>query len=324
MTSSMSSITTALPTPAHSVNGSSNPSEAVHDVIMSEESPHKRKRQLEDMGDREQKKVHIEERRLGIEDLHLDVGEKYLLCRTQHQPSRPNLSEDLFQMFGLTGLAGEVARVLPNGEKNAIRKTYKGHIKRLGVNGHFDSVKTDPDSPDGLLAMVRFPQEEWTIHHVKGKEIENGLSQETRAKMAKAVSMCKGIVPKSVWDSSVLGELSPGNFVKGEKQASLGRTPAPGTPTFTPTQTGVPHVKTQPSATQGASRPQRSIKKRSYGDSSFEGYGEGFPDDDLGAEAGYSTGEGESGQKRRKKNSAGGQPFPAVRQPSYGPGMVGA
>lgn len=207
----------------------------------------------------------------------------------------------------MTGLAAEVARVLPNGEKNAIRKTYKGHIKRLGVNGHFDSVKTDADSPDGFLAMVKFPEEEWYIHHVKGKEIESGFSYDTRAKVPRAVSMSKGIVPKSVWDSSVLGELGPGNVGKGDKPPSFSKATAPSTPATTavaPAAVGIPRTKPQPLGGQGGVRPQRSVKKRSYGDSSFEGYGEGFPDDDHGAETGYSTGEGEMagpGLKRRKK-----------------------
>jgi hypothetical protein len=87
MASSMSSLATTLPTPAHSVNGSALPySEMAHETNNSDESPHKRKRAIEDTGDREQKKVHIEDRRLGIENLHLDVGEKYLLCRTRKTP----------------------------------------------------------------------------------------------------------------------------------------------------------------------------------------------------------------------------------------------
>lgn len=41
---------------------------------------------MDDSGDREQKKVHVEESKLGIEDLHLDVGKKYLLCQTRKTP----------------------------------------------------------------------------------------------------------------------------------------------------------------------------------------------------------------------------------------------
>lgn len=58
------------------------------DVVMeAEEFSNKRKREVEDVGGKEQKKVHVEDRRLGIEDLHLDVGKKYLLCRTRKAPT---------------------------------------------------------------------------------------------------------------------------------------------------------------------------------------------------------------------------------------------
>lgn len=235
-----------------------------------------------------------------------------------------------------------MARVLPNGEKNAIRKTYKGHIKRLGLNGHFDVVKSDPESPDGFLAMMRFPEEEWYIHHVQNKEIENGLAGDIRQRMGRAVTMAKGVVPKSVWDSSVLGELGPLGLARAEKHKSTApNTPVPNYTAGAGAGAQQPRPRAQQSlAPQAGVRPQRNVKKRSYGDSSFEGYGEGFPDD---GDTGYSTGEGDGpGLKRRKKvltesfgtlddelmadllrqnNTA--SPFPQ-RQPSYGPGMVGA
>jgi hypothetical protein len=82
MNSSMTSVTTAsLPTPAHSVNNC----DSSHDTTMIDaDSPNKRKRLADDTGDQEQKKAHLEDpRRLGIENLHLDVGPKYLLLRTR-------------------------------------------------------------------------------------------------------------------------------------------------------------------------------------------------------------------------------------------------
>jgi hypothetical protein len=53
-----------------------------------EELTNKRKRDVDDHGDddREQKKVHVEDSRISIDDLHLDVGKKYLLCRTRKTP----------------------------------------------------------------------------------------------------------------------------------------------------------------------------------------------------------------------------------------------
>lgn len=41
----------------------------------------------DDMGEQGPKKAHLQDpRRLGIEDLHMDVGEKYFLCRTRKAP----------------------------------------------------------------------------------------------------------------------------------------------------------------------------------------------------------------------------------------------
>ncbi|KAK4168977.1 mediator of RNA polymerase II transcription subunit 19 [Cladorrhinum sp. PSN259] len=292
---SMTSTNTTLPTPAHSVNGSSIPSEMSQDITMGGDSPHKRKRAIDDLGDREQKKVQTEDRRLGIDDLHLDVGEKYLLCRTPHPTPRPNVSEDLFEMYGLTQIAAEVARVLPNGEKNAIRKTYKGHIKKLGVQGHFDSVKSDPQQRDSLIGLMRAPLDAFEAHFVRGKEIQLGFTNDVQSKLSKALTMGRGVVPKSLWDSSVLGDLGPG---KSDKQSSSARPTAPNTPL---TIGGLqPRAKVgTPLPVPDVARAKRSIMKRSYGDSSFEGYGEGYMDDDTG----YSTGEGDmaSVKKRRKK-----------------------
>jgi hypothetical protein len=59
------------------------------DTAMGDDSPHKRKRDADDMGGRAQKKVHVEDRNHGINDLHLDVGKKYLLCRTRKAPFYP-------------------------------------------------------------------------------------------------------------------------------------------------------------------------------------------------------------------------------------------
>ncbi|EHA51535.1 hypothetical protein MCOR27_004226 [Pyricularia oryzae] len=318
LNSSMTSTTTNLPTPAHSVTGSCLPSEMNPDIIMGDDTPQKRKRALEDGGDRDHKKAHIEDRRLGIENLHMDVGEKYLLCRTQHVSSFPRMSDDLFEAFGLTGIAAEVARVLPNGEKNAMRKTYKGHIKKLGVAGHFDAVKKNHEDPSSLLAMYFAPAEDWINTEVHGKDITAGLSNEALQNLSRATTMARGPISKKDWDTSVLGDLD-----KAAKQTSSAKVTAPNTPLNLPPLNRP--KGSQPPAGEAA-RIRRVGKKRSYGDSSFEGYSEAFTDDDPGADVGYSTGEGDGGQKRRKKNpGTPAQNYPsAVRQQNYGPGMVGA
>ncbi|KAK3494057.1 Rox3 mediator complex subunit-domain-containing protein [Neurospora crassa] len=362
MSGSIVSTTTTLPTPAHSVNGSSLANDmSFTDIVMGENSPQKRKRTSDDVGDREQKKVHIEDRKLGIDDLHLDVGEKYLLCRSrkapftctqkkqqqqqqrgrqwhmrekrscsfwlmlpqrralslEHQPPRPHLSEDLFEMYGLADLAAEYARI-KDGQKNALRKTYKGHIKKLGVQGHFDSVKTDEKDPERLEYLMGCPQEEWNAHFVRGKEITRGLSSDMKSKISRAVTMSRGTVPSTLWNNSVLGDIAASSMKAHLNQPPSARPTAPNTP-LAYGGPAMQRVKPQTPGFQD-NRPRRNIKKRGYGDSSFEGYGEGF-EDDGGLETGYSTGEGDmaSGLKRRKKAQPGTQSYAQARQQSsYG------
>ena len=290
---------------------------------MGEDSPHnKRKRVGDEQGERDPKKVLTESRRLGIDNLHLDVGEKYLLCRTPLPPPRSQMSEDLFEIYGLTGLATEVARVLPNGEKNALRKTYKGHMKKLGIQGQFDSVKEAWERPDSLLHLAKYSLEDWNCHFVKGKDIVHGLTPEVKARLPRACTMNTGLIPKSLWDSSVLGDLST---AKGEKQPPSARPTAPNTPV--PFSATAPRAKVATAVSAAdANGPRGRVKQSCYGDSSFEGYGEGYPDDDGGVETGYSTGEGDmgSGLKRRKKSHpVGSQSYVQPRQPGYGLSMSG-
>ncbi|KDN63099.1 putative Rox3 mediator complex subunit [Colletotrichum sublineola] len=342
MNSTVPSTTTTLPTPAHSVNGSaSQPSDMSQDIVMGDDSPHKRKRSLEDLGDREQKKAHIEDSKTGIEALHLDVGEKYLLCQTPHHERLPRITEDLFEMFNLTGIAAEVAREKPNGEKNALRKTYKGQIKKLGILGRFDSVAQDWDAPresdgdkkrevyHGFRELLEIPDAEFW--GTRQDPITNGLSSTVKFNLSKATAMAKGPIPVKDWDSAVLGDIPPGGM-DALKQGLAGKATAPGTPSAT---TPNPFMRKQQQGPPGAVRPQRT-KKRGYGENTYEGYGEGFPDD------GYSTGDGDDrgGQKRRKKvgsaaalpslslsdplqDGGSGQVFPNTMRPQ-GYGAVGA
>jgi hypothetical protein len=224
---------------------------------------------------------------------------------------------------------------LPNGEKNGLRKTYKGKIKDLGISGKFDVVVREDNAPDGLMAMLRLPEEEFANQYGHGKGIEHGLSKNVLDSLSRAMTMSKGIIPKNQWDSSVLGELDlpekkiPANPLSSKAATAMGR------------GLSNPAIQARVGRSEIA-RPKRNVKKRGYEESSYEGYGEGFVDDEL-VDAGYSTGEGDDralSQKRRKKVGSEGKavsfmtdryqsgtnhayPDP-MRHNSYGPGMVGA
>lgn len=329
----MTSNTSAFPTPAHSVTGAgSQPPDMSHEISMMDASeeltPNKRKRLMEDLGDQATKKIHFDTPPLGIEDIHLDVGEKYLLCNRPIRVPQYSSADDLFELFNLTGLATKMAREKPNGEKNALRKSFKSQVKELAIDGAYDTKKDErqENDPDGFFALLNLPEDVWYAHHVKGREIQDGFSEPTLSGLPKAFSMLKGKVRKEHWDPYILGSLeSPAQLMDNSSntansaKASELNTPAGSTPTAS-ARLKVTGQTLAPG--QDPSRPRRSIKKRSYGDASFEGYGEGYPDDD----GGYSTGDGEdrNGTKRRKKNSSAPQPFSQIRQQGYGPGMVGA
>jgi hypothetical protein len=237
----------------------------------------------------------------------------------------------------LNGIASTVARELLNGEKNKLRKTYKGKIKDLGISGKFDVAVRSDDAPDSFMAMLRQPEEEWSIQNRLGKEIENGFSSLVHTSLPGAMTMSKGAIPKSSWDSAVLGELDI-----PETKATPIPTPTKPLVTGTANKGLNPPVPQQRSGKAEIARPKRNVKKRGYEESSFEGYGEGYVDDDM-ADAGYSTAEGDErglSQKRRKKvginqwvyatltdivQTATSHGYPGqMRQSSYGPGMVGA
>lgn len=60
----------------------------------------KRKQEFGDSGEHKDKKLHVEDRKPSISDLHIDVGKIYQLCRTRKYPYLANL-----QLSSLQGLA---------------------------------------------------------------------------------------------------------------------------------------------------------------------------------------------------------------------------
>ncbi|TVY56867.1 Mediator of RNA polymerase II transcription subunit 19 [Lachnellula cervina] len=317
-------FTNSLPTPAHSINGSMSSLEPqIVETNTRDEPSNKRKRHVEDHGDRDQKKAHVEDSRLSIEDLHLDVGEKYLLCRTPHPGQTPSLSQDLFDRYSLESIAKSVARQKPNGEKNALRKTYKNFFKALELSGDPQVDKKEVNAPGTLSAMLAQPDEQWDSEMVRGHEMDKGLSEAVNTSIGKALTMARGKIPKAAWNPAILGEV-----------AAPSQLPEPAKGLHSGNRTPIPHAAAAARAGKAdIPRPKRNVKKRSYGDASYEGYGEGYVDDDNNHDVGYSTGDGEdrSGRKRPKKlttpKKTGPHSFQGpsgpMRQNSYGPGMVG-
>ncbi|KAL5604124.1 hypothetical protein BROUX41_002113 [Berkeleyomyces rouxiae] len=311
-----------LPTPAHSVNGGNSQQEYVMDDLIS-----KRKRSVDDSGEYGHKRLNINTGTIGIEALHEDVGPKYLMLRQPPPMTKYPVSNDYFPMFGLSGIASNLARVKASGEKNILRKSFKNQLKRLNIDGGYDTKKDQRDENDleGLVNMMWTPEDVWHANSVKEKEVTDGIRPPASTGLPRATCMSRGKIRKDAWDSYILGSLDSGlSFLENNIiSASTPNTPAGsasgmmGKPKMSGTLNG---------QVVDPLRPRRNLKKRSYGDISYEGCPESFHEEDV-ADAGYSTGDADdrNGQKRRKKTAGNMASIPnSMRQQPYGPGIVGA
>lgn len=246
---------------------------------------------------------------------------------------RPHPTQDLLSLYSLQPLAATVARTDPvTGEKRKIRKTYKGKIQSFGLAGRNQEVKHPEGKPGGLVEMMHWPDEEWQNQKVAGKEIEKGLGDTTLSKLERAMKLGRGPLPG--FDANVLGLDIPAPISQDQKKQSnypptnnnTRQQPTTTNPTQTTKTSNPPrpsNTNTNPNtnpppptaATGEAARPKRTGKKRRYDEHSFEGYGEGFVDDEIG----YSTSDREerrnsgtntntsistgTGTKKRKKVS---------------------
>ncbi len=232
--------------------------------------------------------------------------------------SQPHPTQNLIALYGLDPLAATVARTDPvTGEKiNKMRKSYEGKIKSFNLAGRNRAVKHEPGKLTGLMEMVQWPEEEWQNQKVAGKEVEKGLGDALLAKLDRAMNMEPGPVPNNESWEDILGH---------EKSK-----PIP-PPAEVATKKPLPHnsniVKASGSNNAGnligtpsaeIARPKRTGKKRRYDEHSFEGYGEGYVDDDgdLGGGTGYSSGDGDGSRrggsaKKKRKMVSFLQPLPS-------------
>ena len=227
-----------------------------------------------------------------------------------HEPATiPHLQQDLLDLFGLKPLAATVARTDPTtGEKiNKMRKSYEGKVKTFGLAGRNRAVKHDHEKSLGLLPMTRWPADEWHNQKVHGRDVRNGLSEATMQKLSAAMQMQPGPVkntPEHDWEDLLGNEkVKPlpaiDENAKKPVRADFGAKPNG--------QTNGVRLKSNKAIVTEANRPQRAGKKRSYQDVNFEGYGEGYLDDeedipgDLGGDLTDEVGRKGGAVKKRKK-----------------------
>lgn len=189
-----------------------------------------------------------------------------------------------------------------------MRKSYEGKVKNLGLAGRNRAVKHENGKGLGLLEMTRWPEEEWHNQKIAGKDVHKGLPNGILAKLEKAMQMQPGPVsntPENDWEDLLghekvkplptIAEQNPKHAMNAEKLK-------------TKPSAQVNGVHTPVGTDQAAEvlRPKRAGRKRRYDEHSFEGYGEGFVDDDgdLVEGSGYTSNEGgrqTTTSKKRKK-----------------------
>jgi hypothetical protein len=211
-------------------------------------------------------------------------------------PQKPPLTSNLISLYGLQPLAASVARSDPvTGEKiNKMRKSYEGQLKTLGLSGRNRAVKHEEGKGMGFKELISWPEEEWQNQKVGAANVHNGLSNSILAKLEKAMQMQPGPVPNnSEWEDQL-----------GMEKAKLVEVKASKLPQAT-TNTKINGRLNGTTAEAEAIRPKRTGRKRRYDEHSFEGYGEGYVDDDVDI-GGYSSGDTQfsrrsSSNKKRKK-----------------------
>ena len=218
-------------------------------------------------------------------------------CWVAHEKSRPHGSQNLFELYGLNGLALSVARTDPaTGEKiNKLRKSYEGHIKNMQIAGKPKAVKMD----GVLTGLVAYPDEEYRIQKAKPMNVALNLEQ------TRLSSEWDDLLTKS-FAGMAPGPLPPVETQRfrtylGTDETSKPKIGPEGVQNRgIPTRTGTPLQGNASAASQGF-RPARQGAKRSYDERSFAGYSEGYADDNFAD----STGGEDNGQGSIKKRKLG-------------------
>ncbi|KAM0794607.1 Rox3 mediator complex subunit-domain-containing protein [Usnea florida] len=252
-----------------------------------------------------------------------DEGAQQLSKQMPLIPQTLPLTQNLISLFGLQPLAATVARTDPvTGEKiNKMRKSYEGQLKTLGLAGRNRSVKHVEGKFMGLRDLTLWPEEEWQNQKVGSKDVHKGLPSGIEAKLEKAMQMQPGLLPNhSEWEN-LLGNDNP-KAVEAAKASKLPSKP-------------LPKANAQANGNtvnMETVRPQRTNKKRSYGDASFEGYtgyAEGIEDDDADTGGGYSSGDTQFSRKsgratKKRKKGYGNSPTDfGERRESFNASMAG-
>jgi hypothetical protein len=217
-------------------------------------------------------------------------------------PTKPDVNNHILSMYGLGPLLRTVARFDPiTGEKiNKLRKSYEGQIKGFQLSGRNKPVKHEPSSGPGFRESIGSGQwpaplesdEAWDAKYAARAV---GVDNDFASKLRSAMQMQPGKVrDEQKWDE-VLGHEKTRPLPPGGGHVPLS--------TSTASQQR-PNGLLRPPPNAADAKRQTRGKKRSYGDNSFVGYGDGYsdPDNDINNDP---DAEDESDGARKKRRKVG-------------------
>ena len=183
----------------------------------------------------------------------------------------------------MTWLARTVARTDPvTGEKiNKIRKSYEGQIKAFALAGRNKAIKWDASQGPSIKQLAQAPPEDYYNSRVAGKEVSKGFSTASLSRIHKVLELVPGPIPRNAeWENALgfdktKGAIDDGKIKKQEVSKDI--------PPVSVKLNGHTNGIVMNSKDSEAIRPKRASKKRRYNDESFEGYGEGYDDEDDGS-----------------------------------------
>ena len=223
---------------------------------------------------------------------------------------------DVLSLYGLDDMVNRLRRTDPTtGEKtNILRKSYVKQIKDLP--GTFKMKPLEKPTPGELFGILNYPDEEWQIQKVMGKELVkrdhlgnpipgHDPAASLLAKLSNAVKMTPGQLPAAEhakWATILdMGnkEVKP---AAPAAAAPIARGPTAAARQSTHYSSSAP---TSPLPGHGGIRARRQGTKRRYDDDSFEGYGEDYVDDhgDTASNVGVEDTRSLNGTVRKKRKA---------------------
>ncbi|KAI5805419.1 Rox3 mediator complex subunit-domain-containing protein [Peziza echinospora] len=236
-----------------------------------------------------------------------DVHPLHLMCHLTYPILHPRPTVNVLPLYNLSSIADSVARSDPvTGAKKKLRKSYKGKILDLPGKNEIPKARPPPTEaeiaegnvsnkgrPMSLLEMLDWPEEEWHAQKVAGKELNTPIPFD---QLRRACTMTTGPIPG--FDPSILGLEEKKALLTAPKSAQTQAAVA-ATPQFPNGSTpsgNISSASVSPAVHMDSSRPQRNSRKkrRKYDDNSFEGYGEGYEDEEA-------EDYGDDSKKKRKR-----------------------